>query len=533
MSSDEMFGNVYHFKCTNPKCNRILSKTFYDGIHKSEYIARNYRGECPKCGYEYEFYDNENIIPINPIPNIQINVAYSAEDIKRRQEEKDEKKKEEKSDITEEEIDEIIEKQRILLKEIYDNSINIKIRPLLKDDNIIMVYMNYVGTLSDAYPEWHFAAALSLLSILADRKIRMKLSIGEIFTNIWIIGLGDSTISRKTTAMTAADGIASLIGIKYKRLPDSFSPESFVEKMSDLSHSYLWIDEVGQLLKSTQKTYMEELVDIFCKLYDCGNFERMLRSSHKKNVKTNFLIEKTYLTQWLFTTPENFKANTTILDVISGWLVRYLYIYPEYSKEWKGFRKITDTDNKMLGDLILMLKQRIEFISKNKMIDMDLTTESWEFYENWSKKRENDILKYDDKIAKAIFGRLQIYALKMAMLFQFGEKKFKNIIDKKNLQESCRLIDEYFLPTAKKIIIEIGLDEEHNLIEKIISILKRSGGSITRRKLLQSLHKRLKDVEASLESLEESGEIKQFKSDKKNIIMLTTDEMDDSHKSLL
>lgn len=463
----------------------------------------------------------QNVININVGQMAPYN-PYSPEDIKRRQEEK-EKIEEDKDNISEEELDKLIEKQQKILKEKYEESINITIRPKLSEDNFVMKYIRYAETITDAYPEWHFAAATSLLSIAADRKLTMKLSIGVIYTNLWYICLGDSTYARKTTGMDIAKDFPSMMGIQYKQLPDSFSPESFIEEMSQDSKRFFWLDEAGQFLKTLKKAYMEEIVDMFCRLYGCGDFSRKLRTSQRKNILTEFHVKDCYITQWLLTTPENFKANTDVLDITSGWLVRYLYIHPEYPKEWMGFRKKSEKDSKLYEEVVSTFKSRMDFISKINIdfINMDFSPEAWEFFETWLKMREEIAVRDNDKIAKAILGRLQIYAIKLAMLFQFGEPIFKAIICKEMIQESCRLIDEYFLPIAKKIIVDVGVDQLKNLIEKIIALIRRSGGSITRRDLLRSLHKQLRDIDNALESLIASGEIKELKSGRKHIYMLT------------
>lgn len=130
-TEQDIAGTVYPFKCDNPRCGKIINKTFYDGILKSEYIARNYTGNCPKCGGEYRFYDKDDIeftktgqINVN-IDNIKLDdtkldeiskkvtdidallkeqANKTVEKVKKRQEEKANKKQEEEKKKQEEDI---------------------------------------------------------------------------------------------------------------------------------------------------------------------------------------------------------------------------------------------------------------------------------------------------------------------------------------------------------------------------------------------------------------------------------------------
>jgi hypothetical protein len=77
---------------------------------------------------------------------------------------------------------------------------NPRLEVCLEPENFISKYMVYAKTTSDAYEEYHYASGLVLLSVAADRQIVVSMRHGDIYPNIWIFPLGDSTISRKTTA---------------------------------------------------------------------------------------------------------------------------------------------------------------------------------------------------------------------------------------------------------------------------------------------------------------------------------------------
>jgi len=377
----------------------------------------------------------------------------------------------------------------------------------LPENNYISEYIKFASSQNDGYIEWHFAGAVSQLSIIADRMLVLRLKQGDVYPNIWFMGLGDSTISRKSTGMNLASSFLTELGLDIKRLPNAFSPESFVETLSLTPKAFFWKDECSQLLASMQKTYMADLRDLFCDLYECGNYRRTLRTSQRANKKSDFQITDSYLTQCLLTTPENFRQHVTLLDVTSGWLLRYLYLAPDYPKEWKGFTERTESDKSNWIYLFHRLEDKVNQLKNKEVVEITLSPRAWEFFNEWQKHTEIRMMEEKDKVAKATFGRLQVYALKLAMLFELGKPEFSAVISIESLVEACRLVDDYFLPIAKDIIRQIEWDESKNLQEKILGTVRRTGGYMTRRNLLAALHKPLREVEDALNSLVASGEI--------------------------
>lgn len=376
----------------------------------------------------------------------------------------------------------------------------------LPEGNFIKKYMKMASRRTDAYPEFHFAAALSILSRVADKKLFVELSHETIYPNLWVWCLGDSTISRKTTAMRIAKNLVriSRLDIENFFLPHSFSPEAFVEIMSDQPHGAYWLDEAGNLLASLQKPYMTDLRDLYCKLYDNEQYHRKLRTS-KSSKKAEFRIEDPYLTQWLSTVADTFKKYSNTLDLVSGWLLRYIYLCPEYEKEWRGYGILTEEDKKLMSDLADFLEEITKRVEQP--VEILFSPESLAYFHTWQRTREEEAVKNKHKILTQLLGRYYTVAIKLAMLFEFGEEVFNPKIRLETIKEACRIVDEYLLPYAVKIIQELEWDEEKNLQERILGELRRAGGEMTRRELQRRLHRPIDDVEKALQALQYSGEI--------------------------
>lgn len=380
----------------------------------------------------------------------------------------------------------------------------------LPKDNFIMRYIDIMKTLTSAYPEWHFAMAISILSIISDKKLKISLRHKILYPNIWFFLLGLSTISQKTTAIRnlGEEVITRLKTDEFilRKLPGSFSPEGFIDDLSQHHNGYLWKDEAGDLLQSMEKEYMKNMRDLLCELYECKTFHRRLK-------KGDILIHDPFINMVLATTPDNFKAYTELLDLTSGWLMRYLYSYPEYDKDWIALTQRTKEDDLKITELVKILRGKIKCVSSTgkEGTSFEFDPGSLDIFQKWSEKMYYRVMKNKSSIESSIMGRLEDYTLKLAMLFTFGEGNFKITISKDIMESSCNLIENYFLPQALKVAEMVEIDEKHNSMDKILGVIKRNGGKIDRSRLLKKVHPiKSRELDDLCSTLLESGEIKMY-----------------------
>ena len=370
----------------------------------------------------------------------------------------------------------------------------------LEKSNFVSKYIDYAKETSDAYMEYHYASSLVLLSVATDRKVVVSMRHGDIYPNIWIFPLGDSTISRKTTAFKLCHLILKNV---YPRngLPSSFSPEALIEAIAMIPRAYYLKDEAGSLLASMCKDYMSETRDFFAEIYECGSY-------YRKTKKQESYIVDPYITQYLMTTPDNLKEYTTKLDITSGWLLRYLWMAPNYPKAWKPYVQKTKDDFDKYAAIESAYREIVARVGSNNR-NLIMSTEAMVFYQGWQKKIEKEAMEEQSNITKAIAGRLMIYAIKMAALFTIGKIDYnqESQISLEHIKEAARQVEEYFLPIGKIIVEDIERSEAKNIQDKIIGTIKRSGGKIFHRDLLRALHIKMSDVQDSIEALIESEEI--------------------------
>lgn len=385
----------------------------------------------------------------------------------------------------------------------------------LEPGNAIMMYIDYGKKTSDAYPEYHYGNALVLLATATNRNLVLSMAQGKLYPNIWVFELGRSTISRKSAAMSKADMLAEDL-FPQIALPQSYSPEGMVQQLSETPRAYLLKDEAGAMLAAMGKQYMDEMRDLYCTLYDCRGYSRKLRSSQRKE-KTAFNIKDPFINIACATTPETFREYTSMIDLTSGWLIRFLFFYPNYKKPWMGFRPADAQDFDLYGEVMgRFATVKGKFFDREEPLEITLCPEAWDYYQEWQKDREIELQKTTGDLNLALFGRLTTYALKSSLLFTVGRSDYQEgmQVSLEHITEACRQIDEYFLPTGRAVIEEVARQEERNLQNKIIGTLSRAGGKMSQRDLLRALHVSLREVGEAFNALEASEEIELRKTTK-------------------
>jgi hypothetical protein len=381
----------------------------------------------------------------------------------------------------------------------------------LSKDNFIMKYIDTMRQMTSSYSEYHFAMAVSILSIISDRRLKLSMRHKDIYPNIWFFLLGLSTVSQKSTAFDLGEETLSKISIESEledlmknKLPGSFSPEGFGKALLKCNgHGYEWKDESGELLKNMEKEYMSNMRDFLCDLYGNKEFYRSL-------MKSDIFVKTPFVNMVLATTPDTFREYTKIGDLTSGWLYRFIYLYPEYEKSWMSVGKRTDKDNNNIRELVLLLKKKVNTISAIKIggeVNFEFESGCLEFYEKWSEKMYYKVQKGKNQTEAAFVGRLEDYVLKLAIIFTFGEPGFKLEISNKIMEMTCQLVENYFLPTALEIAEMVEKNIKGNQIERILDIIRTSGGTINRSNLLRKSRLKAKELDDVCHTLVESEEI--------------------------
>lgn len=153
------------------------------------------------------------------------------------------------------------------------------------------VYSEWASSRTDAPVVYHRNLALTLLSCAYGNKARIHLQHGFEPLNLWLILLGDTTVSRKTTSVRLMEEVLDIfetyMDIKVDIGAD-FSPEALTKKLGERDGQVSLInrDEVQGFFKTILgKSYMSDALDVLTNLYG-GKVKQVLRTN-KETAQTN------------------------------------------------------------------------------------------------------------------------------------------------------------------------------------------------------------------------------------------------------
>lgn len=452
---------------------------------------------------------------------------------------------------------------------------SIKIKPvqewpfenLFLEGHFITEFLDYGTSVTDAYPEYHFATAFCLLATATDRKIKINVNPEPFYTNTWFLLIGQSTVSRKSTSMTIGKRVLEIAGMESKELPEDFTPEALVEVLSEKPQSIYIKDEFGDFLAKMDRQYQSGVGALLSQIYDNPkHYERTLR-------KQKFIIEEAFMNFVGGTVPTQVAKYITMDDLESGFFPRMLFVWAEREKNRKKIDYYKQEDEDRLFALGMHLKKVhnfSNFLAENKLeVAFIPDKKGLEIYNQWCEDFEKFIITSETgKDFAPFFGRAAVYALKLAALIELGDKraikcfeevkaiiynkvyninnsskssssssssivvsnfspeiallttilpsytsssenKILFLISKRAVQLAIFYVSRLFLPNARKILLHIQANEQENQITRVLSLLKKhiKGDKMSHTLLLKYSNLKAKEFEECIETLAESGRI--------------------------
>jgi hypothetical protein len=383
----------------------------------------------------------------------------------------------------------------------------------LPSEHFLPRFIAYGSEVSDAYPEFWFAGGIFALAVVADKKLRVDLRQGSVYPNLYVAITGKSSLSRKSTVVGKTESLLCRVvkGLLPSLVPTEFSPEAFTEHLSDYNHAPWIRDEAAGVLALMKREYMRGFKDSLMQLYDCRPFYRKLRSAQRKNTKNEFRVDDPYLNLLFATTDASLGANTEQNDTLSGFLARFVFFFPRGKKNsWLPLEEGTGS-NSVFEDIVR--SQLTGIVTKVDMIKectaLHFSPEASAYFTEWQRVRESEWTDSNDGAAMQIYSRLATVVVKLGMLFELGSPDFDptNSIRLEFVQEACRLVDSYLLPTARSVYELVGANVVKNRLDRITTYLKSHNGKAQKRDLLRATRLTKKEFDEALETMLESGEV--------------------------
>jgi hypothetical protein len=259
---------------------------------------------------------------------------------------------------------------------------------------------DYARYSTDAPTNYAEVTAVQVLGHCLGHDVIHRIQPHAIYHNFYVLLIGDSTLSRKTTTQMLFKQILP----KRLWLPNEGSPEAFLEILSNQNDGFQWMGEFSKLLKGIkQGSYTSTFAEFYNDLYDCQSFERKLRS--KKDDVNEFHIEKPYISVNSTITPVVLKQFFNREMAEGGLAPRFLMVGCD--KPCPRPRKWLRSDIVQVRDI---LKNQVKFTLGLKREGVFALSDDAMVYYNGTIEKE----AYEFKRCGAFAGRYLDYVIKVA-----------------------------------------------------------------------------------------------------------------------
>lgn len=405
---------------------------------------------------------------------------------------------------------------------------------LIESDNFIHQYINCHMKLSGGHREFKYAAAISLLSLVSDRRVLTRLSFGPVYPNVYALLLGVSSDSGKSTSLNEFKNAAIFIHPDFlsRGLPSRFSPEGFFKSLALQPHGYFLKDELASLLAGMNKEggYLAGFRDDLCEYFDCPD------TSVKMLARGNQIASEIHLTCLAATTISSFERHVNVVDLESGLLARFLVIKPNEAPEYRPVEIAGHIDRQPLKNLVERLSKTFALLQKLKTLVLEPSESALAIYNTWDRERMANEHRTDTE--KAIGGRLRVYVFKLAMIYYIGSARFNDVLESVVGDEIAKLahgakdnrlgiftkselripdeyleaalchVKDYFLPLSVRGLEGAIANSYENHMNRIIQALRKAPDNrMTRAELIRNIPRSIpsKELDALLQLLHDEG----------------------------
>lgn len=390
-------------------------------------------------------------------------------------------------------------------------------------------YVTWAKTRTDASWQYHEAGAFIILSAVLADSIRLNLANTKMVPNLWFMILGDTTLTRKTTAMEMAMELLTLV-MEDALLATDASLEGLLTALSKRGSrsSLFWRDEFAGMLEAMKrKDYYAGMSATLARLYDGKHEVRVLKQATYEVHNPVFLMFCGGIKSRIL----------ELLDtgyITDGFIPRFIYITAE--PDLDALRPLTlsnnehDTISADLTERLSSLHARYDtqeqiMIGTQKLAHkgfhlVDMTQEALDRYNKLERQFITTGRKSEDPdIYVPVFDRLAKSGLRVATLLAAERQKPPQVtVELEDVLQAIRYL-EGWLPHTLEVVDQAGKAVNEKRLDQAMVLIRR--GKSTRSEVMKSMHLMARDADWIFDTLEQRGMITRHRQGKKELIYPT------------
>lgn len=402
--------------------------------------------------------------------------------------------------------------------------------PLLFDgteppDNIVEGYKEWAVEATDAVPEYHELACCILLSTLMASGLFVETSFGKVVPNLWGLVLGDSTLTRKTTAMKMAMQFVGDID-REVLISTGGSVEGLLTSLAGRPNkvSVFHRDEVAGLIdEMNNKSYLSGMAETLTRLYDVPEFH-----THTLR-KENIVITSPVFIFFGGGIRDKMYSLLTEQHVLGGFLPRFLVVggdadfnkirpvealAPQLGETRRSLLNVfTDLHTAYNEDTELAVPEAGTVLKIPRTTEVTFDSKAWKYFQDIQMLMAKEAHESSfSLIAQPTFDRMAWSCLKMGMLLAAARQKPKN--DKISVKLSDMQAAAFYVQKWGTHMIDliqnVGKSTPERMVMRVLAHIKRRPGC-TRSEISAHHHLQKRELDMVLDTLEDRGQIRKEK----------------------
>ena len=401
---------------------------------------------------------------------------------------------------------------------------------LLDGDNFIGNYIRYASQKTSAKGVYHLAMAKLSIATILNHNVYVDVGI-RIYPNLWILLLGASRNTMKTTSLSIVRYITNRVHrpcTPYERergictLNDmghctkshtfsaatSFSYEKILEVLSGRPSVLFAYSEFKSLMAMINNNYNTELMSFLTDMFDCPPI--MDRSTQKGE----FVIKEPYINIGGCSTIVWFTDSIKEEHISGGFLARFMFVIVTEKVHKKSIHDLTSPSQNEENKVVHQLEAIKEFAKTAGQMRFSKEAELLH------RKFELETFDNTPPILDAVIDQYCTSCIKLAIIYaanglreEISADDMENAINdtKSGIVDLCSLFS-----TGKIQFTDYGKKSQ-----KIVELIERKGGKLSRRELLQSSNLKLQEFTPIIDTLIQSGRIAQVQDGKRGAYSYT------------
>ena len=371
---------------------------------------------------------------------------------------------------------------------------------------LIERFIEYGAKATDADTAYHKGNVFMILSCLLSSKLRIEVDQSLYIPNLWLIILGESTYTRKSTALNLAKKFIEDIDPDCLLATDA-SPQGILDGMAGRPNrnSLFFRDEFQGLIKAICKAdYMTGMTETFTSLYNGDDFKRRL-------ARGEVVVRKPVFILWGGGIREEILSHLTNENVTSGFVPRFLFVSGKTDISKIRLRGKRNEDTSRLQEELYHEFVKLFNYYNNSGVNyfsVELTDEAVDLMNRVEAKFIEMAFNSEVTISSPIFDRALVNGIKMAGLIaalRMDSEEGRLYITRDDMELAFHYLEQ-FLPSSIDVVNNIGVSISEKQVRRALDLIIKNNG-VARSRLMKSMRLESRRADEIIRTLEERNQV--------------------------